>query len=189
MLASEDASLLPAITFRAAAETDVPAVVAVVESAYRGDSSRQGWTTEADLLDGQRTDAEEVRSLIDRPGSIVLVADMDGSPVGTCHLEKHDEDSAHFGMFAVRPGLQGAGIGRSIVNEALSRADAWGCRELRMAVIRQREDLISWYGRLGFLPTGETAPFPYGDERFGRPRRNDLEFVVLSGPTRQPEQP
>ena len=76
----------------------------------------------------------------------------------------------------------GSGIGRAVVDESFRIARTWGCREMRMTVIRQRADLIAWYGRLGFTPTGETQPFPYGDERFGRPRRDDLEFVVLSAP-------
>lgn len=173
----------PAVTFRPAGPADVDDVVALVESAYRGDSSRAGWTTEADLLDGQRTDSEQVRSLLQRTGSLILLAEVGGAVRGTCHLERVDSRTAHFGMFAVQPDLQGSGIGRSLLVRAARTAAGWGCAELRMTVIRQRGELIDWYGRLGFLPTGETEPFPYGDERFGRPRRQDLEFMVLTGPT------
>ena len=189
MLTSDDAAVSSAIRFRTAGPEDVSAVVAIVESAYRGDASRAGWTTEADLLDGQRTDAEQVRSLLDRQGSVILLAEAEGNLVGTCHLERSSAERAYFGMFAVRPGLQGGGIGRALLREAGRLAAACGCSELRMTVIRQRTELIAWYGRFGFAPTGETEPFPYGDERFGRPRRDDLEFVVLSGPVRVPEQP
>ncbi len=153
----------------------------LVESAYRGESSRVGWTTEADLLDGQRTDAAEVGSIMRRPGSVIILAESDDGLVGSCQLERHGEDAAYFGMFAVRPSEQGAGIGRALIGEARRLAQEWGCAVLRMTVIRQREDLIAWYRRLGFHPTGETEPFPYGDERFGRPRRPDHEFVVLAG--------
>ena len=173
----------PAVTFRPAGPGDVEAVVALVESAYRGDSSRAGWTTEADLLDGQRTDSGQVRALLERPGSQILLAEVAGAVRGTCHLERIDPRTAYFGMFAVQPDLQGSGIGRSLLGRAARTAAGWGCAELRMTVIRQRSELIDWYGRLGFVPTGETEPFPYGDERFGRPRRDDLEFVVLAGPT------
>jgi GNAT superfamily N-acetyltransferase len=167
------------IVFRAAGRPDVDAVVELVQSAYRGDTSRKGWTTEADLLDGQRTDAEEVSQLIDRPASIILLGTLDGRLVGSCHLERHG-GTARFGMFAVDPVLQGGGIGRALLEEASRTASAWGCDTLRMTVISVREDLIAWYTRLGFRATGETEPFPYGDQRFGIPLRDDLEFVVLS---------
>jgi GNAT superfamily N-acetyltransferase len=171
-----------ALAFRTAGPTDVPAIVALVQSAYRGEASRAGWTTEADLLDGQRTDGDEVGALISKAGSEILLAEADGTLVASCHLERRSADTAYFGMFAVQPGQQGGGIGRRVLHEAARLAATWGCRELRMTVIRQRSDLIAWYVRRGFSPTGETLPFPYGDERFGRPRRDDLEFAVLAGP-------
>lgn len=178
----------PLLDFRPAAPVDVEDVVDLVQAAYRGEASRAGWTTEADLLDGQRTDAEQVGSLLERPGSMILLAcDAEGRIVGTCHLERQDGATAYFGMFAVMPGRQGAGTGRALLGEACRAASSWGCTRLRMTVIRQRRDLIAWYGRLGFRPTGETEPFPYGDERFGRPKRDDLEFVVLSGPVARAE--
>ena len=159
--------------------------MSLVESAYRGDASRAGWTTEADLLEGQRTDRSEVLSLIRRDRSVVLLAEhADGRSglVGCCHLEVTGPATTYFGMFAVSPGAQGLGVGRALILEAAERAGGWGCREMRMTVIRQRPELIAWYRRLGFEPTGETHPFPYGDERFGRPLRDDLEFVVLVAP-------
>ena len=179
-------TVTPDLRFRDAHPADVAAVVELVESAYRGESSRAGWTTEAHLLDGQRTDSYEVSSMIARTDSAVVLAERDGELLGCCHLERQKSGMAYFGMFAVRPVLQGAGIGRALVAEAQRRAAGWGCEQMRMTVIRQREDLLAWYGRLGFSPTGETEPFPYGDERFGRPRRRDLEFVVLSGPVGRP---
>lgn len=175
----------PPLTFRLAGQDDVGPIVELVESAYRGEKSRTGWTTEADLLDGQRTDAGQVQALIRRPGSVVILAERDGRLLGSCHLERHGEGVAYFGMFAVRPDEQGAGVGKALIAEARRGAEEWGCTVMRMTVIRQRDDLIAWYGRLGFQPTGETEPFPYGDERFGRPLRADLEFVVLAGPLGQ----
>lgn len=170
------------LRFRRAGIADIDAVVALVESAYRGDPSRAGWTTEAHLLEGQRTDVWEVRALLERPDSVILLAEADGRLLGTCHIERRDSRTAYFGMFAVRPDLQGGGIGRSVVKEAARIASGWGCSEIQMTVIRQRTDLIDWYRRLGFDPTGATHPFPYGDERYGVPLRDDLEFVVLAGP-------
>lgn len=171
----------PTLRFRVAEPDDVGPVVDLVESAYRGDRSRAGWTTEADLIEGQRTDASEVSDLISRPASVILLAESCGRLVACCHLAHRGSSAAYFGMFAVRPGEQGSGIGRAVLAEAEQVAARWGCDRMRMTVIRQRDELLAWYRRLGFLPTGETEPFPYGDERFGRPRRPDLEFVVLEG--------
>lgn len=174
--------MTPALEFRQAGLEDAAALVALIESAYRGDTSRQGWTTEADLLGGQRTDGDGVRAAITSPGSRIIMACRQGELVGCAQLERRG-DEAYFGMFAVPPTRQGGGYGSALLAEAerLSRAE-WGARALQMSVIRQREDLIAWYERRGYRRTGETRPFPYGDERYGTPRRPDLQFVVLAKP-------
>ena len=105
------------LTFRAAAAGDVPHIVALVESAYRGDVSRQGWTTEADFLDGQRTDPVGVGEIIARPGSRVLLGERTGQLLACCHLEKQG-DTCYFGMFSVLPTLQGGGVGRQMLAQA-----------------------------------------------------------------------
>jgi GNAT superfamily N-acetyltransferase len=172
----------PSPSFRFAGAGDVAAVVALAESAYRGDASRAGWTTEADLLRGQRTDAEAVTELIAGPGSIVLLVEVADDLVACCNLVRQSDGAVHLGLFAVRPGAQGRGLGRGVVAEADRLARAWGADRIRMTVISLRRDLLAWYDRLGFRPTGETEPFPYGDERFGIPTRPDLEFLVLERP-------
>jgi ribosomal protein S18 acetylase RimI-like enzyme len=165
--------------FRVAGATDVAAIVALVESAYRGDSGRRGWTTESELLDGRRTNDEAVAELMDRGGSCVLLAERDGQLVASCHVECQGE-SGYFGMFAVDPDRQGDGLGKAVLAEAERMArDDWHCRAMRMTVIEQRGELIDWYERRGYRRTGEFQPFPYGDERFGIPRRDDLRFEVL----------
>ena len=168
--------------FRQAGPADVDAIVALVESAYRGEGSRQGWTTEADLLDGRRTDAAGVGALIDKPACMVLLAEADDALLACAQVERQGT-SAYFGMFSVRPVLQGGGIGRAMLAEAerIARAD-WHCVEMRMTVISVRDELIAWYERRGYARTGEYSPFPYGDERFGIPKRDDLRFELLLKP-------
>lgn len=165
--------------FRAATAADVSAIVALVESAYRGESSRTGWTTEADLLHGQRTDAEEVSALLAREDAVLLVALRHGHVVATCQLQKRGA-RAYFGMFAVSPTVQGGGVGTRVIRYAERyAAEQWASRHLEMTVIRQRTDLIAFYERRGYRDTGIRSPFPYGEERFGVPQRDDLEFTLL----------
>lgn len=171
------------LLFRAASLPDVDAIVALTESAYRGDTSRVGWTTEADLLDGQRTDAREVAELMVRDNARLLLAERDGRLQACCVIERlsgeHAEDG-YFGMFSVRPGAQGHGTGRALLAEAERVArDEWHCRAMRMTVIDVRAELIAWYERRGYHRTGEYRPFPYGDPRFGIPKRDDLRFEWL----------
>ncbi|GAB2807591.1 GNAT family N-acetyltransferase [Streptomyces chlorus] len=168
-----------ALTFRDATDADVDGLVALIESAYRGDPSRAGWTTEAGILQGQRTDPEGVREVVKSPDSRLLTVEREGRIVACCQLE-HRGDHAYFGMFAVSPGLQGAGLGKTIIAHAERQVrDTWGAHEMHMTVITVREDLIAWYERRGYRRTGRTTPFPYGDERFGIPLRADLQFELL----------
>lgn len=165
--------------FRFATLDDVESVVAIVQSAYRGEVSRKGWTTEADLLDGQRTDSNEVTSVIRQPSSYILLCEQEGRLQASVHL-LNEQEHAYLGMFAVRPELQDRGIGRTVIEQAESIVfEEWHSPALRMTVISLRKELISWYQRRGYQLTGETAAFPYGDERFGLPKRDDLEFIVL----------
>ena len=170
------------LSFRAATLADVDAVVALVESAYRGDASRAGWTTEADFLDGRRTGADDVGACIGRALSRLLLAERDGQLLACAHVAVED-GAGYFGMFSVVPGLQGGGIGDAILREAerVARAD-FGMSVMRMTVIDVRDELIAWYERRGYVRTGITKPFPYGDVRFGLPRRDDLRFEVLEKP-------
>ncbi|MFY2762946.1 GNAT family N-acetyltransferase [Arenimonas sp. MALMAid1274] len=168
--------------FRVADGRDVAAVVALVESAYRGPASRVGWTTEADLLDGRRTGEDDVQAQIDRPQSRILLAEREGRLLACAHVAVED-GAGYFGMFSVDPGQQGGGIGSALLAEAERVArDDFGQARMRMTVIDVRDELIAYYERRGYRRTGIKKPFPYGDERFGLPRRDDLRFEVLEKP-------
>lgn len=168
------------IDFRPATLVDVAAIVALVNSAYRGDTSRAGWTTEADILDGQRTDAEEIAQLIAEAGSEFLLCWRDGVIVGSVHLLRQDEVTAYLGMLVIKPGLQGLGLGSRLMDEAERfLSDTWGVSRLQMQVITLREELIAFYARRGYLRTGEFKPFPVNEPRFGLPKVADLKFEVL----------
>ncbi len=168
------------LQFRYATREDASLVVALVESAYRGDSSRAGWTTEADFLDGQRVDLIGVMHLIGAEDSRILLAERNQALVACAHIEKQN-DMGYFGMFAVKPALQGSGVGRALLTQAQRIAhDDWQCCQMQMTVITIRTELIAWYERCGYRRTGIYKPFPYGDARFGLPKRDDLRFEVLS---------
>lgn len=163
---------------------EAEALSRLVNSAYRGESSKAGWTTEADLLGGQRTDPEKLaETLAQGPaaGQVVLVH-IDGTGLACCvHLERLDDGKAYLGMLTVRPVAQASGLGRALLAAAEQwAAEHWQTREMQMTVIAQRAELIAWYERRGYAATGETRPFPYDDARFGLPRRADLYFRVFA---------
>lgn len=169
------------IAIRAATLADVAELNALVARAYRGDAARVGWTHEADLLGGQRTDVDALSEMIRDPNKVILLAHEKGTLVGCVLVERQDDTSAYLGLLSVEPSRQAAGLGRLLLEAAEQEAVArFGASRMEMTVIRQRVELIAYYERRGYALTGETAPFPLDDERFGIPRRRDLEFVVLA---------
>jgi ribosomal protein S18 acetylase RimI-like enzyme len=172
------------LDLRCATVADAPALEALVNSAYRGDSSRAGWTTEADLLGGQRVDVDSLRALVARGavdgGAIVLVHEDPAGLAACVELEPRGS-GCYLGMLTIRPTAQAGGLGRRLLAAAERYAvSRFGTREMQMTVIVQRTELLAWYERRGYRRTGERRPFPYGDPRFGLPKRPDLEFIVLS---------
>ena len=160
-----------------AEEEDAPAIATLVNSAYRGDSSRQGWTTEADLLDGTRTDNDAIKALIQSKGTVVLKY-VEDATIKACVELKTTAEGLYLGMLTVRPELQGKGIGKILLHAAEQEAQRQACGKIIMTVISVRRELIDWYTRHGYHDTGKRKPFAFSDPRFGQPKQ-PLEFVVL----------
>ena len=166
------------LSFRKAEKADVHQIVTLVNSAYRGESSKFGWTNEADLLDGPRTDAEEISKLIETDGSMILLCLSGSEIVGSVHLEKV-EDGAYLGMLAVKPSLQGGGIGKRFIEAAeLAALNAWGIKKMMMTVITLRHELIAFYERRGYKRMGKLTALPTSS-RGGRSKVGVLQLELL----------
>ena len=167
---------------RPATEAELPEIVAMVNRAYRGTGPTASWNTEAELLDGERISVAALREhLAANPLALLLTfrEKANGPLLGSVWLEPAEGGAWYLGMLNVDPEAQQMQLGRRLLAEAEEFARERGARRIRMSVINVRETLIAWYRRRGYSLTGESEPFPYGNERFGRPKRGDLEFVIL----------
>lgn len=154
-MTTPDASPRTAAAIREAGPADVDAIVTVVNRAYR---TQGGWTTEEHLVGGDRAAAADVRAAIEDDVHLLLVAERDGSIVGCCYTELH-EDGAELGLFAVDPTVQAGGVGGALMEEQARRRAAEGVARLNIRVLESRPELKAWYARRGFVATGETVPF------------------------------
>jgi ribosomal protein S18 acetylase RimI-like enzyme len=164
-----------------ATEADVPAIAALMNLAFRGSGSDAGWTSEADHFQGNRTSEALLREDIAANANAAMLVWRSPECVllGCVWLEPEDEDIWYLGSLTIDPRQQNSGLGRKLLAAAEDRIGARGGREIRMTVINVRDTLIAWYVRHGYALTSETEPFPYGDNRFGIPKRDDMYFVVL----------
>lgn len=163
---------------RPATLADLPALHRVIERAYRGDSARQGWTHEADLLSGERTDAETLAAIVSDPAQELLALYEGDTPLGCVNVANRGNALAYLGMLCVEPQRQGDHLGRKLMAAAENHArDVFGCRTIEMTVIDQRRELIAYYERRGWALTGERRPFP-----FELPPGADFAMEVLAKP-------
>lgn len=168
-------------TLSIAQPTDVSQLLALINSAFRGETSRQGWTHEADLIEGGiRADEPMLRDIMADPAATLLLAKNEAAAIEGCVLLQQKGGYLYLGMLTVDPRLQGRGLGKQLLQAAEDHARALGCSHIEMTVIADRQALIDWYARHGFFPTGETRPFVQ-DAKFGRPRY-PIHFVVLQKP-------
>jgi ribosomal protein S18 acetylase RimI-like enzyme len=165
-----------------AVEADYAAIVDLANLAFRGSGSVAGWNIEAGIIEGQRLNESLLREdLAAKPGAQLLTYrdDPDGALLGTVWLDERKDGVWNLGLLTVRPDRQSRQLGRALLAAGEDFAKERGGRRIRMTVVNVRDALIAWYERRGYRLTGETQPFPYGDERYGRPLRDDLHFVVL----------
>ncbi len=165
------------LTFRPAVAEDAAHIAALINAAYRGEEGSAGWTHEMHLVDGPRTDAAEVRELIATPGSVMLAC-VAAAQIVSSVLVQRQGDAAYLGMFVVKPQLQGAGVGKRLMQaaEEFARRE-WAARRMTMTAITLRPELIEFYGRRGYRATGEIVPFP--PEAAVRARVDGIELAVL----------
>jgi ribosomal protein S18 acetylase RimI-like enzyme len=168
-------STAPSPTIIAAAAADAPALKALLEAAYRGDSARQGWNHEADILDDERVAPGEVEALLADPAVTILTAWDGDALIGCVAVTRKDAHRAYLGMLCVSPVLQSGGLGRRLLDAAEDLARAEGIAAIEMTVIDSRAALIAWYERRGYALTGERRPFPVL-------RDPPVTFVVLEKP-------
>ena len=170
-------------TIRTAAPTDLQALHQLVHAASRGDTARRGWTHEADLLEGQRTDPEALADALSDPAQAILVAEEGGELAGCVQVTRRGEGVAYLGLLSVHPDRQASGLGRELLAAAERHArESYGAVTMEMTVIKQRPELIAYYERRGYARTGAEAPFPLDDPRFGLPTTRELVFAVMTRP-------
>lgn len=164
-------------TISFAGREDLPSIEKLLNIAYRGEAARQGWTSEAHLIDGEtRTTLADLERLIEQPGSVFLKVSAGDDMIGCVNLQQHG-NKIYLGMLAVSPLLQGGGTGKKLLAAAEEYAGFTGCRAIYMSVISVRHELINWYKRHGYAETGERKPFRE-DGITGR-HLQPLEFIIL----------
>lgn len=156
---------------------DLPALVNLINRAYRGEESKKGWTTEADLLDGIRTDEEALANILGKPGTTILKCCNHLNEIAGCVCLEQKKGKLYLGLLTVSPTMQAKGIGKKLLDVASAFAAQINCPKIEMTVIAVRQELVQWYERHGYCQTGEKRPFPY-DDKFSAAKQ-PLEFIVL----------
>lgn len=167
------------IVLRRASERDLSAIAALMNVAFRGEGQQRGWSTESGYITGDRTSESLLREEMDHAEVFVVDDEEEGKLAGCVTLKPISPVKWYLGSLAVDPALQNSGFGRKLLEAAEDYAASAGAALIEITVVNLRDTLISWYERRGYRRAGETRPFPYGDNRFGSPLRDDLAFIVL----------
>jgi GNAT superfamily N-acetyltransferase len=163
------------LTFRTATPTDVEPLHDLVNRCFRGDSAKEGWTHEAEMLEGERIDPPGLLELMQTEGSQIELAFEGDQMVGCVHL-KHTLERAYVGLVSVDPSQQARGLGRQILAHCEELANGWDCTQIGMTVINLRVELIAYYERRGYHLTGQSEPFPWG---LSQPKTDGPELFLL----------
>ena len=166
---------------RVAKAEDIPALEKLVNGVYRGENALKGWTTEAEILDGQRIDSQMLQEILENPKERIFVLD-DGGEIKGCVQVTDSGDSVLLGMLSVPVELQGKGLGAKLIRFVEEDARKRGFKSVKMHVLDVRTELLSYYERKGYRRTGDFSEWPWGDLKWGIPKRDDLKFVVLAKP-------
>lgn len=156
---------------------DIAALEKLINSAYRGETSKLGWTTEASLLQDKRIDLDELTKIINTKTNTILKFTNNNNLIG-CVLLVDKGDNLYLGMLSVSPELQNSGIGKALLQKAEEHALSLNLPKIVMTVISIREELIAWYNRHGFIDSGEREPFPLNGTD-AVISQEPLEFIVL----------
>jgi ribosomal protein S18 acetylase RimI-like enzyme len=171
--------MMSRLKYQIAKPGDEKQISDLVNSAYRGESSKKGWTTEADLLGGQRTDPLAIQDLILNPQTVLLCAFENSKLIGVVQLQNNNSE-VYLGLFTIDPSCQAQGFGKVFLEQAEKFCQhRFAAKKIWMTVITARAELVAWYERRGYKKTGQYKEFPYGDERFGIPKRPDLKMEIL----------
>jgi len=159
---------------------DAQELSSLVNLAYRGESGKQGWTTESDLIDGTRTDATLIEEIINKNDSLILKY-VENNEIIACVELRKDAEKFYLGMLTVKPNTQGKGIGKALLKASEEEGRKQNCKMMFMRVLSPRHELINWYLRHGYTLTDKKEPFVFTDPRYGKPKMQ-LEFVILEKP-------
>jgi GNAT superfamily N-acetyltransferase len=174
-----ESNIIDKIQFHKAKVEQAEDITALVNSVYRGENSKKGWTTEAYFLDGIRITSGKVGQIIREENSVILLAMLEDKMLGCVHLEK-EKDFGWLGMLSVDVNYQAHGIGKVIIDKSERYVkEVFGCNVMQMKVIGKRKELIEYYLRRGYKFTGEREDFLSTAGTFGDPKE-PLHFVILS---------
>ena len=167
------------VNLEAATEADYPAIIALTNKAFRGSGPDASWNVE-DVIDGDRITESLLREDVAKaPDGHLLIWREAGEHLGHVRLDPLGDGTWYLALLTVRPDRQDQQLGRRLLAAGEDFARDRGATRIRMTVVNTRDTLIAWYERRGYARTGEIEPFPYGDNRYGTPNRDDLAFVVL----------
>jgi hypothetical protein len=181
-------NLINNIKISTAVSDDADEIKMLVNSVYRGENSKKGWTTEAYFLDGIRITPEKVKEIIDKNNNVILTFTLNNKIIGCVHLEEKD-DTCWLGMLSVDVNYQTNGLGKFIIEKSEDYSvNIFECNEMKMKVIGIRDELINYYLRRGYVLTGETEDFNTSKDVFGKPNQTDLCFKILKKQLYTPHQ-